>query len=169
MKKSESNINLFYTMISLENKAVYEVIIQYLLELGYTPVKKRTKGFILSFINPLHNRVIARFGVREDGESFFGLRFSSVENYSEKFNDVVRRRVLSKNNRIAKCSECNYCKGSRFVYTYIFEDGTTSAACGAFVLDIPDVSHNDIDEIKSLIKQQHEYFTTHAIYKAPEK
>lgn len=165
MNKWESFINEFYDMISSEEKLVYQPIIEALVELGYTPMRKRTKGFILSFSNLAHNRVLARFGVREGGgKAFFGLRFSSCSNYSDKFAGVVRDRILSSNNRLAKCEKCGYCKGDKFVYAYTFPDGESKAACGAFVLEIPDITLPDVEEIKRLIGEQHEYFMKYALY-----
>lgn len=164
MKAWEKHIEAFYSMISSEQKMVYQPIINLLIELGYTPMKKQTKGYILSFSNLSHNRVIARLGVREgDTDAFFGLRFSSCTNYSDKFAKVIRDRILSSNNRLAKCGECGFCKGDKFVYTYTFPDGQMKAACGAFVLEIPDVTTNDIDEIIRLIEQQHAYFMEYAV------
>jgi len=168
IKKWETFVSEFYEMISNNERQVYQPIIEYLVELGYTPLRKRTKGFILSFSNLAHNRVIARFGVRNDADqAFFGLRFSSCNEYSDKFADVIRDRILSSNNRLAKCAECRYCKGSKFVYSYTFPDGESKAACGAFVLEIPSISMDDLDEIKALIKEQHDYFMKHALYTLP--
>ena len=169
MKKWEKNIEEFMGMIRDGEKAVYKPIMDFLIELGYTPIKKRTKGFILSFSNLSHNRVMARFGVREGStDSFFGLRFSACTGYSDKFSNVIRERIESKNNRLAKCQSCRYCKGDKFVYTYTFPNGETKAACGAFMLDIPQVAPGDIAEIQKLIKAQHNYFIEHALYTAPQ-
>jgi len=165
MKKWETFIDEFNGMISNEEQLVYQPIIEKLVGLDYTPLRKRTKGFILSFNNLAHNRVLARFGVREGGEkAFFGLRFSSCSDYSEKLANVVRDRILSSNNRLAKCGTCGYCKGDKFTYTYTFPGGETKAACGAFVLEIPEVCSSDIEEINRLIGEQHNYFMKHALY-----
>ena len=164
MKAWEKHIDAFYTMIRGEEKLVYQPVIDMLVELGYTPMKKQTKGYILSFSNIDHNRVLARCGIREGSENaFFGLRFSSCTNYSNKFAEIVRDRLLSSNNRLAKCGECGFCKGDKFVYTFTFPNGETKAACGAFVLEIPNVTTDDIDEIKKLIAEQHEYFMKYAV------
>ena len=170
MKKWEKDINDFMDMISEEEKSVYKPIMDYLIELDYTPVKKRTKGFILSFTNLAHNRVMARFGISEGSTcSFFGLRFSACTAYSDKFANIIRERIESKNNRLAKCKSCGYCKGDKFVYTYTFQNGETKAACGAFMLDVPLVTADDIPEIKKLIKEQHHYFMEYALYTAPQR
>ena len=127
-------------------------------------MKKQTKGYILSFSNLDHNRVLARCGIRDGcGSAFFGLRFSSCTNYSDKFAEVVRNRILSSNNRLAKCGECGFCQGDKFVYTYAFPNGETIDACGAFVLEIPHVTTSDLDEIKRLLCEQHEHFMKYAV------
>jgi len=165
MKKWEAFIAEFYQMIGSDEKLIYEPIISALVDLDYIPMRKRTKGFILSFSNPAHNRVLARFGVRENEEAaFLGLRFSACIDYSKKFADVIHERILSSNNRLAKCGECGYCKGDKFVYSYVFPNGESRAACGAFVLEIPHVTLSDVDEIKGLIAEQHVYFMKHALY-----
>ena len=165
MKKWETFINEFYGMINSEEKLVYKPIIEELIKLDYTPLRKRTRGFILSFSNLAHNRVLARFGIREGSEkAFFGLRFSSCTTYSDKFADAVRGRILSSNNRLAKCGTCGYCKGDKFVYIYTFPNGESKAACGTFVLEIPDVTLSDVHEIKRLINEQHEYFMKYSLY-----
>ena len=163
MKACEKHIDTFYAMISDEEKPVYRTIINKLLALGYTPMRKQTKGYILSFSNLDHNRVLARCGIREGGQTaFLGLRFSSCANYSEKFVNVVHDRIVSSNNRPAKCSECRFCKGDKFVYNFTFPNGETKASCGAFVLEIPNVSSADIPEIERLIDEQHAYFMKYA-------
>ena len=170
MKKWEKNIDEFMGMIRDEEKNVYHPIIDFLIELEYTPVKKRTKGFILSFSNLSHNKVMARFGIREGStDTFFGLRFSACADYSNKFSNIIRERIESKNNRLAKCKSCGYCKGNKFVYTYKFENGETKAACGAFMLDVPCIATDDIPEIKKLIREQHDYFMEYALYTLPQR
>lgn len=165
MKKWQTLILAFYEMISVEERQVYQPIIDALVELDYMPMQKKTKGFILSFSNLAHNRVLARFGVREGGgKAFFGLRFSACDHYSDKFAHVIRDRILSGNSRLAKCNGCGYCKGDKFAYRYTFPDGERKASCGAFVLDIPDVTLSDVDEIKRLIAEQHAYFMSNALY-----
>ena len=84
--------------------------------------------------------------------------------YSKKFADVIHDRILSSNNRLAKCGKCGYCKGDKFVYTYTFPNGESKAACGAFVLEIPNVTLSDVEEIKRLIVEQHVYFMKYALY-----
>ena len=111
---------------------------------------------------PRLQQSIGAFGVREGGKKLFWV-FRLASN-TDKFADVVRNRMMSSNNRVAKCGQCGYCKGDKHVYTYTFPDGESKAACGAFVLEIPDVAL--ADEIKRLIHERHEYFMKNALYVA---
>jgi len=52
MKKWEGFVNEFYGTINNEEVSVYQPMIETLVKLGYTPLRKRTKGFVLSFTNP---------------------------------------------------------------------------------------------------------------------
>ena len=163
MKKWQKDVEAFMSMISDDKKAIYGQIIDVLLMYEYRPIKNRCKGFVMSFKKMSHRRVIATVGVRQNStEPFFGLRFSACTKYSDKFSDVVRDRLLSNNSRLAKCSSCGYCTGSMFVYSYTFSDGETKSACGAFILEIPNITVDDIVEIERLVKEQHEYFEKYA-------
>ena len=165
MRKWEKDVETFLAMLDDEKRFLYRQLIKILVKYEYVPWhKERIKGYVLSFKNFAHNRVIATMGLREgSAEPFFGLRFSSCADYSEKFARVIHERIASPNNRLAKCAECRYCKGDKFVYTYRFPDGETKAACGAFILEIPDISIDDLEEIEKLVKEQHEYFMKYAI------
>ena len=163
MSQGKKAVETFLSMLNDSDLIIYRQLIEFLYEHGYIPQhKSRTKGLVISFSNLEHNRVIANMGVREgSAEPFFGLRFSSCRDYSQKFADVIRDRFLSSNNRLAKCSQCKFCKGDKFVYTYNFQDGDNKAACGAFILEIPNITEDDIEEIKRLFEEQHKYFMKH--------
>ena len=64
MKKWEAFIDEFYGMIGSEDKLVYQPIIETLIALDYTPLRKRTKGFILSFNNRLAGCAKENYEVR---------------------------------------------------------------------------------------------------------
>ena len=58
---------------------------------------------------------------------------------------------------------CNYCGGeaATHVYTYTFSDGESKSHCGAVALEIPNLTADDINEIKKLIREEHEYLIKH--------
>jgi hypothetical protein len=63
---------------------------------------------------------------------------------------------------------CHYCEGepSAHVYTYIFPDGESRSHCGAFAFEIPDVTAEDLKEIKELIKEEHAFLLKHEAQQA---
>ena len=165
MSQGKKAVDTFLSMLDDSELNIYKQIINLFYEYGYVPQhKSKTKGLIISFSNLEHNRAIANMGVREgSAKPFFGLRFSSCKDYPQKFADIVRDRILSSNNRLAKCSECRFCKGDKFTYTYKFPDGKIKVACGAFILEIPDITADDIAEIKKLFQEQHKHFMEHYV------
>lgn len=162
MKKWQSNVELFLSMLSPSDKSNYGQLIDILVGTGYVPHKMRVRGLVMSFKNPAHNRVIANLGIRQGCEHpFFGLRFSACSEYPPKFDDVIRARISSSKSRPAKCGVCHYCDGPKHVYTCEFPEGT-KAECGCFILEIPNINTEDIGAIRELIAVQNEYFMTYA-------
>lgn len=163
MYKWEILTESFLSSLNETDRKNYKELIDILVSYGYQPYKKTTKGIVMTFNNLVHNRVIANMGMRENSDKpFFGLRFSACTEYPEKFHEVVRNRILSSKRRPAKCAVCNYCGGPKHVYVYQFPDGI-QADCGAFVLEIPDINEQDVEDIRKLIDIQHHYFMTYAV------
>ncbi len=163
-KKQEELVNEFLSRLGDEIRPVYQEIIQYLSEIGYNPHKQRS---YIIFKNDLHNKQMAKMGIRinKDQSSFFALRFSACGGYSKKFTEIVRSALAERNYKEAKCmyNSCDFCRGAAptHVYTYTFPDGESKSHCGAVALEIPDITADDIREIKSLIKEEHEYLLKH--------
>lgn len=159
-KKQEELINLFLSEVGDQIKPIYQEIILYLSELGYNPQKQRS---YIIFKHDLHNKQIAKTGIRinKDKSPFFALRFSACRGYSQRFTNIVSMAVDRDNFRKALCPEagCNFCGGEAqtHVYTYEFPDGKSRSHCGAVALEIPDITTDDIGEIKELIREEHAY------------
>ena len=58
-----------------------------------------------------------------------------------------------------------FCKGAAttHVYTYTFQNNESKSHCGAVALEIPNITADDIGEIKNLIKEEHEYLLKHEV------
>lgn len=163
-KRQEELINSFLSVLGDEIRPLYYDIIMYLSELGYNPQKQRS--FII-FKHDLHNKQIAKtgIGIYKDKSPFFSLRFSACQGYSQRFIDIVGTAVSKKHFREALClnHECQFCKGepSTHVYTYVFPDGESKSHCGAVALEIPNITADDLSEIKKLITEEHAYLLKH--------
>ena len=163
-KKQEELVNSFLSTLGDEIKPLYQDIINYLSDLGYVPKKEKEN---ISFKHDLHNKQIAKMGMKKskDSSSFIALRFSACNGYSQRFTDIVSVTIIKYPSRVAGCisSNCNYCAGepATHVYSYTFPDGESRTHCGAYTLEIPDISADDMEEIMKLIKEEHEYLLEH--------
>lgn len=159
-KKQEELINSYLSAVGDEFKPLYGEIIGFLSELGYYPQKEKSN---ISFKHDLHNKQIAKLGIKKNKEqsSFFALRFSACSGYPEKFTKIVSDAVIKYPSRVPGCLEgkCVYCMGKpdTHVYSYTFPDGTRKSHCGAYALEIPDITADDIGELKKLIEEEHKY------------
>ena len=164
-KKQKELIDSFLSILDDEIRPLYKDIIMYLSEVGYNPQKQRS---YIVFKHDLHNKQMAKIGIKTNKEKlpFFALRFSACRGYSQKFVDIVREAVSKENSGEAQyCiyNGCSFCGGEAFthIYTYTFPDGETKYHCGAVALDIPNITSDDIEDIKKLINEEHEYLLKH--------
>ncbi len=163
-KKQEELVNAFISEMDEDSKLLYREIIMYLSELGYNPKKE---GSRISFKHDMHTKQIAKMGMTK-GKSpspIFMLRFSACKEYSKRFQDIVSDAVNKDNIREAQCiqNSCDFCAGEAdtHVYTYISFDGQTQFHCGASALKIPNITSEDIAEIKKLLMEEHIYLMKH--------
>ena len=163
-KRQEELVNDFLSTLGDEIRPYYQDIITYLSELGYHPQKER---LTILFKHDLHNKQMAKMGLKKNKAQtpFFALRFSACRGYSQRFTDIVSAAVMNYPARAARCTDngCNFCRGeaASHVYTYTFSNGENKTHCGAYVLEIPDITSDDIGEIKNLIKEEHTYLLKH--------
>jgi len=169
-KKQEELVQSYFSQFEKEVQLLYQDIILHLCELGYYPKKA---GESISFTNKTHNKQIVKFGTQirknQKPSPLFSLRFSSCKDYSQRFADIVRDTIIkaTANNphRLARCAggECNRCEGEpeSHIYTSVLPDGEKIASCGSYGIRIPNISVDDIDEIKELICKEHEYLVRH--------
>lgn len=157
-------MNTFLSNNENDQTPLYLEIAVYLSEIGYNPKKQRTS---IVFNHDSHNKQIAKFGITrtKDHLPYFALRFGSCQGYSEKFRNLVGEVIEKEASQVAKCvaGECDFCKGEPMTHVYVHEStkGETITRCGALPIAIPDISANDMDEIKKLIWEQHVYLMKH--------
>lgn len=165
-KQQEELINSYLLVAGDTSRPLYHEIINCLSELGYNPKKEKSN---ISFKHDLHNKQIAKMGIKtskkKDTFPFLSLRFSACRGYSQRFTDIISAYIIKYPTRAARCTSngCDYCSGepSTHVYTHIFPNGESKVHCGAYAIEIPDITAEDIDEIKKLIKEEHEYLMEH--------
>lgn len=159
-KKQEELINSFLVELDDELAAVYREIILYLSELGYNPYKAKNA---ISFKCDLHNKQIAKMGMRsgKNYTPFFSLRFSACRDYPQRFKDAEAAYIQKSANHIAMCPEgkCFFCAGEPQAHTYtrVLPTGELEFYCGAYAVEIPNITPQDIAGIKNLIQEEHAY------------
>ena len=139
---------------------MYRELAAYLAELGYYPHREKSS---ISFKHDLHNKQMAKigFGRGKAPAPFFALRFSACRGYSQRFADIVGDAAVRYPSRAARCTDggCDFCAGDpeTHVYTALSPDGEAKYLCGANALAIPNLSADDIEEIKRLIAEENAY------------
>ncbi|MCL2372405.1 MAG: hypothetical protein FWC78_03280 [Defluviitaleaceae bacterium] len=164
-KKHEELIASYLNALDAEIAPLYKEIILFLSELGYNPVKLKS---CITFKHKSHTKQIVKMG-----NVFFSLRFSACRRYSQRFVDIVSAAInkVAANNpannpyQVARCitGDCNACKGKAdtHVYAHTYPNGETKYACGCYAMRIPNITANDIPEIKKLINEEHAYLLIH--------
>ena len=164
--KQKQLVDSYLSQFGKEVIMLYQDIISFLSELGYYPKKV---GPSISFINDVHGKQIVKFGASikksEAPTPWFSLRFSSCNDYSQRFADIVRDTIIkvTANNvhRHARCltGECAGCKGEpeSHIYSYAFPDGKRITSCGIYAIKIPVITMDDVNEINMLIQEEHEH------------
>ena len=172
-QKQKCLIELLIDSIPDEQKNVYKEIVYYLIELGYVPQKQKVRDFVLSFKHKEHGKIISKMGIRQQS-AFFSVRFFACKNVSEKFLAALRKEIESRNRQYTsplsiipdtesmvknKCGYCgDICTGGGYGYYYKFSDNDIVSRCGAYPIIIPDIKEHDIEELKRVILEQHNYF-----------
>ena len=168
-EKQEELIHSFLLMLDEEHRPVYHEIISFSSEVGYNPKKQRSN---IVFNHDQHNKQMAKIGINpKNGQPFFALRFSACKGYSRRFMDIVRDAVSKENFREALCLKngCHYCRGEAAdrVYTYILSTAESRSHCGEVALEIPNITEEDIAEIKMLILEEHRFLLRYEAGEAP--
>jgi hypothetical protein len=169
-KKQEEMINSYLSLLGDDSRPLYREIIGSLAELGYHPKKERDH---LSFKHDLHNKQIAKMGMKKGKAAapFFALRFSACKGYSQRFADIVSSNITKNPSKVPGCAvhACSFCAGESdtHVYSYTLPDGVSKSHCGAYALEIPDITANDLTEIKKLIREEHDYLIKHEAHSSP--
>ncbi len=163
-QKQEALVESLLSRLDGETRSLYQDVITYLMELGYYPHKERMN---ISFKHGVHNKLVVKMGTVKDDEQalFFALRFSACKDYPQRFVDVVSSEIEKHPRRVARCMDngCSNCKGApeSHVYMCMFPDGKLKSHCGVYALEIPDIAAEDVEDIKTLIRQEHEYLLMH--------
>lgn len=151
-KRQEALIAEFIAVIDEKMQPVYRELIDCMDELGYAPAKERSH---LVFKCKAHNKQLAKIGFKKE-VPFFALRFSACRGYSDRIAGLVADYIAKNPTKAARCpaGNCDWCKG--MPQTHVYTDGV-NMNCGAAAIEIENLSAADVDELKKMICEEHEY------------
>ena len=171
--KQTALINELIEYLPATEKPIHREIANYFAELGYIPQKQKVRDFVLSFKHKESGKVISKMGFRGQ-KGFVSVRFFACKNVSEKYIDALRKDIeyrdgqytakLTSNSNISgmltnKCGYCgDVCTGGGLGYYYKYNDDKIVSRCGAYPIIIPDIKEHDVEELKRVILEQHNYF-----------
>ena len=171
---NQKNAKLIHDLmmnLSNDDKVLYGQITDFLIQLGYVPQKQRVKDYVLSFKHKQNGRVIAKIGIRgEEQKVAVSIKFFGCKTVPQKYIDALKTEIESRNGQYCgplrddivknRCGFCKQCTGGGIAYYYAYPDGRELLRCGAYPIHIPDLTLNDIDGMKKVLMEQHEYFLT---------
>ncbi|MCL2487991.1 MAG: hypothetical protein FWE80_04840 [Oscillospiraceae bacterium] len=170
--KQKGLISGFIENLPENEKQKFKEITNHLEKLGYIPQKQKVKDFVLSFKHNTNGKIIAKVGIRKQ-KGFLSIKFFACKNVPEKYMKALgenaddactrlpppERDKLLPNEIMLPCTlACDVCTGGKMRYYYQYPNGSETFRCGAYPVLIPDFTENDIDELKRMILEQHEYF-----------
>lgn len=158
MNKSKLDIYLdeILKKMNITEKDRYRELADFCKSINLRPKKVYNKNFLaIDFLNTNKNYSIMRFGIKENLNIIFELRYYANRQYSEKFHEAIRIIIESYKGEYVGCYKCGNCQG---YYTYTYPDGTTFVRCGFSLIPVENITDNDIAEIKHLIEIQNQVY-----------
>jgi hypothetical protein len=150
-------------LLNEKDREMCQRIASHLIDLGYVPQRQKVQGYILAFKNNQVNQTIAKIGIRagKKKETLFSIKFYACKNPPEIFAEAIQNAVLSTNGQY-ECCGCNLCgaAANERGYRCTYPEGTDFIRCGAYVVEIPCLAPEDINDFNHLLTEQHHYFLT---------
>ena len=89
------------------------------------------------------------------------ISFFATPEYSDVFEQGIKRVIEDFNGRYTGCYGCGRCKEGLLGYTYVYPDGKTIFRCGGELIELPLIESKHVDEIKMMMKTQDEFWLKH--------
>jgi len=134
------------------------------LELGYLPQRQRVKGYVLSFRSRQTRQTIAKIGViGDDRATFYSIKFYACREPPQRFRKAVEAAIEASPTQY-RCCGCGVCGAAEEDrgYASVSPGGDEFVRCGAYVVRVPDLGQEDIEDFGALLREQHQYFVSRA-------
>ena len=174
--KQAALINELIDYLPAEEKHAYGEIMNYFAELGYFPQKQKVSDFTLTFKHNANKKVIGKVSVHRQ-KGCLRIKYFACMNVPEKYIKALYDEAVENENRYSrevpppdnepmpsnvimkKCTlSCDACSGGSMRYYIRFPDGKAIFRCSAYPVLVPDITENDIEDLKQVILEQHNYF-----------
>lgn len=149
-----------------QDRAVFEAISDRLAGMGYAPRAVHARGAVLQFVDRA-GHTIAKAGGREGASrAFFAFKlYAAFQNAAggepeTRFRAAVQSAADRSGHRY-RCVDCGACgeaPGERG-YPALDAQGAAYTMCGAYVVEVPDLRPEELDELFRLIDAQHTRFS----------
>ena len=167
--KQTALISELINYLPVDEKQVYREIINYFADLGYMPQKQKVGDFTLAFKHNTNGKVIGKVSVHKH-KGCLKIKYFACKNVPEKFIKALYEEAVENENRYSrevsppdcepippnvimkKCTlSCSVCTGGSMRYFISFPDGLMIFRCSAYPVLVPDITENDIKDLKRLI------------------
>ena len=163
-EKSKLMIDEFLQTIPAEYHEVFSELAEYADNLGYTPKKNKTKHLSIDFSKNKIKRTIMKIETHDNGTKSnppgLRLKFYANDNYSNLFQDGIKRVIEAFDGRYTGCYGCGFCKDGTEGYTYIYPDGKKVFRCGRELIAVYGFNEKHLDEMKRLMKVQDDFWVS---------
>lgn len=160
--KAERLLNEFLEELPEESRSMYREIAEYAMSLGYFPKKTTSKDFALDFPKSRVKRTILKMEVHSNAiksnDPGLRLKFYACGEYSEVFQEGIRKVIEEFGGKYTGCYGCGRCGGKPEGYTFRYPDGKKVFRCGGELIAVSGVGPEHVPEIRELIRKQDEFF-----------
>jgi hypothetical protein len=180
MTRSEKNAALAEACINRmcdEDKAIYRPILEYALELGYTPkpVKKadgddgelafaKSKyGRTLLRILPSAQKEFENYPLYKLGRAQLRLVFFAEREYSAPFKRGIQQVIEAFGGKYTGCYGCGRCGGKPQGYIFTYPEGKKVFRCGRELIALPPLTVGETEEVLRMMKAQDEFWGQTAV------
>ena len=167
-KRQEALMGEYLVQVREDYREMLRELAGFAAELGYGPVRCKTKDLTIDFRSSKVGTAIMKMEVKEQKHDGFrcgerdmpGLRlkFFASRDYSPIFSEAVRRVIEDFGGKYTGCYGCGRCKGVPEGYVYRYADGREVFRCGSELISVFDFTPEHAGEIKRLLQAQAEYF-----------
>ena len=143
-----------FDVLSSDDRTLVSELFKFTIDNNLKCNRSKTKDIIYVFSHPKTKERIMKFSHGKKQGFMVSLRFHLSKSYSTFFSEAIRKSIEEYDYRYTGCyPRCNKCDGTKgYIYTY--PDGRQFFRCYLELINLPNVSFRELDELKALIITQ---------------